>query len=456
MKLAFSDLAAAVGGTLRNISSDGFVSCVSTDSRKEIQNGLFFAIAGERFDGHDFLAAAMKNGAALLCIEEESLHKLPPGAPALIVKSTQQAYLDAAKFYRNSFPELKVIALSGSSGKTSTKEMLRSIFAEVYGEDHVLATEGNTNNQIGVPYNLFRLNENHKIAVIETGTNHFGEIQPLARTIQPDAAVIVSIGRCHLENLLSLEGVAAEKSDLFRCLKPGGTAVIPAGCPQNPILAKAADPCNVVTAGEEDGDLFSIYLGGNIDGSAFLLKDTRTGEVAKVDWYLSGAHQASNAALAAAVAKSFGIPLKTIARGLENCSLPGLRMKKSEHLGATWINDAYNANPDSMRATLTWLSEFAVPTKVLPVLGDMLETGENASLVHKEILEYALELFPEDKILAVGPLMTAAAAELASERIISFPDSETCAGEIAAHVIPEGIVFLKASRGTHLEKVEPQ
>ena len=301
MKLSFAELAKAVGGTLKNVSDNGFVSCVSTDSRKEIPNGLFIAIPGERFDGHDFLGAAMKNGAVLLCVEEESLHKLPPGAPALVVRSTQQAYLDAANYYRNTFPDLKVVALSGSSGKTSTKEMLRAIFSEVYGAENVLATEGNTNNQIGVPYNLFRLQGNHKVAVIETGTNHFGEIQPLARTIQPDAAVIVSIGRCHLENLLSLEGVAAEKSDLFRSLKPGGTAVIPFGCPQNPILAKAADHCQVVTAGEEEGDLFSIYLGGNMDGSSFLLKDTRTGEVAKVDWYLSGAHQAANAALAAAL-----------------------------------------------------------------------------------------------------------------------------------------------------------
>ena len=454
MRLSFSDLAEAVGGTLRNVPEDGFVTCVSTDSRKEIPGGLFFAIPGEKFDGHDFLEGALKNGAALLCIEGNSLQKLPENAPALIVKSTIKAYQDAAKFYKNSFPGLKVIALSGSSGKTSTKEMLRAVFAEAYGEEHVLATEGNTNNQIGVPYNLFRLNENHKIAVIETGTNHFGEIQPLARTIEPDAAVIVSIGRCHLENLLSLEGVAAEKSDLFRSLKPGGVAVIPADCPQNPILIKAADPCQVITAGEE-GELSVIYLGGDLESSSFLLKDNRTGEAAKVDWYLSGAHQANNAALAAAVAVSFGIPLKTVARGLENCSLPGLRMKKTNHLGATWINDAYNANPDSMRATLTWLSEFAFPEKVVPVLGDMLETGENVHQVHKEILEYALELFPLAKIIAVGPLMTKAAEELKSEQIISYPDSDTCAANIAKHVIPDGIVFLKASRGTRLEKVEP-
>ena len=454
MRLSFSDLAKAVGGTLRNAPENGFITCVSTDSRKEIPGGLFIAIPGEKFDGHDFLADAMKNGAALLCVEGSSLHKLPENAPALIVKSTIKAYQDAAKFYKNTFPGLKVIALSGSSGKTSTKEMLRSVFAEACGAEHVLATEGNTNNQIGVPYNLFRLNENHKVAIIETGTNHFGEIQPLARTIEPDAAIIVSIGRCHLENLLSLEGVAAEKSDLFRSLKPGGFAVIPDGCPQNPILAKAADPCPVITAGE-NGEISYTYLGGDLESSSFLLHDNRTGENAKVDWYLSGEHQANNATLAAAVAVSFGIPLKTVARGLENCSLPGLRMKKSTHLGATWLNDAYNANPDSMRATLTWLSEFAHPEKVLPVLGDMLETGENVHKVHKEVLEYALELFPLAKVVAVGPLMTKAAEEINSDRVITYPDSDACAANIASHVIPDGIVFLKASRGTRLEKVEP-
>jgi UDP-N-acetylmuramoyl-tripeptide--D-alanyl-D-alanine ligase len=130
-------------------------------------------------------------------------------------------------------------------------------------------------------------------------------------------------------------------------------------------------------------------------------------------------------------------------------------MKKSTHLGATWLNDAYNANPDSMRATLTWLSEFAHPEKVLPVLGDMLETGENVHKVHKEVLEYALELFPLATVVAVGPLMTKAAEEINSDQIITYPDSDACAANIATHVIPEGIVFLKASRGTRLEKVEP-
>lgn len=455
MKLLFSELAAAVGGTLVNAPADGFVSGVSTDSRIDLTGSLFLAIPGERFDGHDFLSAALSQGAVLLCIEETSLSKLPEGAPALVVKSTQQAYQDAARFYKNTFPDLKTIALSGSSGKTSTKEMLRSIFVEACGEEHVLATEGNTNNQIGVPANLFRLTPEHTYAIIETGTNHFGEIAPLAKTIEPDIALIVSIGHCHLEYLLSLEGVAAEKSDLFRRLKPGGTAIIPAGCPQNPILAKAAEDHEVITAGA-GGIVESVYLGGNINGSSFLLRDTRSGEEVQVDWQLSGAHQANNAALAAAAALREGISLKTIAAGLAKCSLPGFRMKKNEHLGATWLNDAYNANPDSMKATLRWLAEFADPKTLLLVLGDMLETGENAIPVHQEILQNAVQLFPGAKILAVGKLMSEAASAVHCETLCTFPDSDACALEIATHVIPGGIVFLKASRGTHLEKVEPE
>ena len=455
MNLTFSELADAVSGSLLNADPHHTISCVSTDSREKIPNGLFFAIPGERFDGHDFLEAARSNGAALLCIEEGAIEKLPQGAPALVVKSTVKAYQAAAGYYKNKFPGLKTIGLTGSSGKTSTKEMLRAIFVQALGEDHVLATEGNTNNQIGVPANLFRLNENHKIAIIEAGTNHFGEISPLAQIIKPDAAVIVSIGQCHLEHLISLEGVATEKSDLFRSLSADGCAIIPAGCPQNHILEDAADSRHIIHAGAS-GDIQADYLGGNIDGSSFILKDNRTKESIRVNWHLSGKHQALNAAMAAAAAVEFGIPLKTIAEGLKNCRLPGLRMKKSEHFGATWLNDAYNANPDSMRATLVWLAEFADPEKTILILGDMLEIGENPIQVHEKILKEALNLFPKIKILAVGTQMTEAAGILECNQIIPFRNASDCAIEVEKHVIPGGIVFLKASRGTHLEKVEPE
>ena len=239
MLFRFEEIQKALGGTFLNEPHGEGVDAVTTDTRAITPNSLFIALSGERFDGHDFLDAALKQGASLLCIERAKLAKLPAGAPAIAVDSTVAAYQALARFHRMCLP-VKAIALTGSSGKTSTKEMLRAIFVRAFGAEHVLATEGNTNNQIGVPLNLLKLTPEHKYCIIECGTNHHGEIEPLSNTIRPDAALIVSIGRCHLENLGSLEGVATEKSKIFSHLAPGGTAVIPLGAAGFDIMLKAA------------------------------------------------------------------------------------------------------------------------------------------------------------------------------------------------------------------------
>ena len=454
MLFRYEEILKVTGGEAINSFSGTGVEQITTDSRLKTVDSLFLAIPGETFDGHDYLAAAMANGAVLLCIEKKSLGKLPAGAPAIAVDSTIAAYQRLAAFHRKRCG-VKTIALTGSSGKTSTKEMLRAIFEHVCGKEHVLATEGNTNNQIGVPQNLMRLTPAHQFCIIEMGTNHPGEIEPLSAAAEPDAALIVSIGRCHLEHLGSLEGVAREKAHIFQHLQPEGTAVIPAGAAGFDLMVQAAGKHSKLFFGT-GADFESIYKGGNIRGSSFELIDNRTGERALVEWNLSGAHQAANAAGAAAVAASFGIPLAEIAAGLANCSLPGMRMKLSEHGGAQWLNDAYNANPDSMKATLNWLSDFADPSKLVLVLGDMREVGELSEEVHVEILRLALEHCPGARIAAVGPYMVQAAERCRSEKIVSFPDSAAAAEGVRAMVHPGDLVFLKASRGTRLERVEPE
>lgn len=455
MLFRFDEIREATGGTLLNPPQGEGVDSITTDSRLAAPNSLFLAIAGEQFDGHDFLEAALKQGARLLCVERSRLSKLPPGAPAIVVDSTIRAYQNLARFHRLRFP-VKAIALTGSSGKTSVKEMLRAIFNRAYGAEHVLATEGNTNNQIGVPQNLLRLTGEHKICILECGTNHHGEIEPLSETIRPDAALIVSIGRCHLEYLGSLEGVAAEKSTIFRHLSPEGVAVIPLQTPGFDIMKQAAGNHTVLCYGKGANSVMeAVYRGGNITGSSFELIDHRTGETVVVNWGLSGKHQAANAAGAAAVATAFGIPLREIAEGLAGCVLPGMRMKITRHGDAQWINDAYNANPDSMHATLEWLGEFADPAKLLLVLGDMREVGESSGDVHREVLKQALRTFPGARIAAVGPEMTRAAEELNEPRIQTFPDSTTAAERVRQMVRPGDLVFLKASRGTRLERIEP-
>jgi UDP-N-acetylmuramoyl-tripeptide--D-alanyl-D-alanine ligase len=271
----------------------------------------------------------------------------------------------------------------------------------------------------------------------------------------PDLAIIVSIANCHLEFLGSLEGVAQEKSKLFTHLAPDGFAVIPAQCPGQEILAGAASKFRTGTFGfaDTDADLTANYLGGNLHGAKFTLTRATTGETVSVQWSIPGRHQAGNAAAAALAALTFGIPFETIAEGLSRTTLPGLRMRVSEHGGSTWINDAYNANPDSMAASLNWLSEFADPKKLVLILGDMGELGESSAEGHRSVCALAKHLFPGARFLIVGPHMTVAAQETGLD-CTAYPSSQAAA-EASIQIEAGSTVFLKASRSTHLELLEP-
>lgn len=448
------EMLAATGGEALNVPASLGVSSVTTDSRKDLSGSLFIALSGESFDGHDFLSAALAKGSSVLCVERAKLSKLPPGAPAIAVGSCLAAFQRLAAFHRDRFKDLKLVALTGSSGKTSSKEMLRAIFERAFGKEHALATEGNLNNQVGVPMTLFKLEARHRICVVEMGTNHFGEIEPLSRIARPDAALIVSIGRCHLEHFGSTEGVAREKSDIFKHLKTPGTAVIPASGNERETLLKAAAGHNVLSFGDASGaDVWSEYLGGRLNGSEFVLH-VKDGRQAKVSWQLSGAHQARNAAGAAAIALSLGVELSVIAEGLANCALPGMRARVAVHGGATWINDAYNANPDSMKASIEWLSGFADCGRLILGLGDMRELGESSLPSHIDALEYALAKLPGAKLVAVGPFMCEAVEKL-SLSIPHFPDSASAVDHFQSLPHPGDTVFIKASRGTRLELLEP-
>ncbi|MBN2643638.1 MAG: UDP-N-acetylmuramoyl-tripeptide--D-alanyl-D-alanine ligase [Victivallales bacterium] len=460
-EFSVNEIITAINGVLLyGKTSDIKVSGIVTDSRRDCSNALFIPIRGEVFDGHDFLETAANMGAPVILVEhqKEVPESVRTRCIVIGVDDTTRAYQALANFHRRRFTDLKIVAVTGSSGKTSTKEMLRSIFSAAYGADAVLATEGNTNNQIGVPQNLLRLDKQHKVAVIEMGTNHHGEIEPLSLTTEPDVSVISFIGSCHLEFLGSIEGVAREKSCIFAGLKPGGTAVIPVSGGGQDILEKKAASYKVIHfAGNHDADVSSRYLGGTLQGSQMKLKFRQTGEEFLVNWKLSGRHQASNAAAAAAAASAMGINGDKIVQGLEQCVLPGMRMKITEREGVTWVNDAYNANPDSVKASLEWLAEFIQPENFVLILGDMLEIGENSVNEQLKVLKQALVLFPSARIAAVGKEMCKASGQLNNSEtsaVMFFSDS-TCAVEPLGKVIKPGdTVFLKASRGIKLEIVE--
>lgn len=455
------ELSTASGGEwLLSPSEDFYVENIATDTRKDCTGSLFVALSGENFDAHDMLENAIKSNAAALCIKNKfsSLIKPEWRIPVLLVENTLDAYQNIARFHKMRFPEIRTVAITGSVGKTSVKEIIRSVLETAVGADGVLATEGNTNNHVGVPKNLLRLNKNHQFAVIEIGTNHHGEIEPLCRCVTPDVAVVGSVAPCHLEFLDNLEGVAREKSMIFSCLNPNGTAIFPDECPGSDILSLATAPFkNFCFGNGPNADFRAIYCGGHLRGSTIEVFFRPFNKTIRIDWSLTGAHQAYNAAAAAAVAVSLGLSPETIAEGLKKCVLPGMRMAVSEINNVNWINDAYNANPASMNAALHWLAEFATAKDLMLILGDMGELGINAAAEHRKVLESAFNMFPEAKFRLVGLMMSNTAGELAFDGDIRcFQDSTEAASVVKTELRPGLTVLLKGSRFMRLEKILPE
>ena len=457
------ELTRICGGEWVNGTPEGIFS-LNTDSRTIADGECFVPLVGERFDGHDFLAALAASGkaAAALCQRDRNV---PAGMPVLMVEDTLRAYQALAGFHRSRMTGLKVIGVTGSVGKTSVKEMLRAIFSRHAGAEQVLYTIGNTNNQVGAAQNLLRLAPEHRFAVIEMGTNHPGEIAPLARMARPDAALVNSIAPCHLEFLGDLDGVAREKSAIFSGVASGGGAVFPAECAGQATLRDAA---------ERFGLHFHTFGAWGTPGAAVtgrILKDTLYGSRAELrfadgkaiefDWKLAGDVQALNAAAAAATALHFGLAPEEIASGLRDTELPGKRMKVEERNGICWINDAYNANPASMEASLRHLrSAGGAKRDYLLVLGDMRELGEGAVHHHKTALDLVKTLFADTRytLFLLGETFHEALAGYEAPASWRHFDTLEALDSALRNELADGrerTVFLKSSNGVKLHTLEP-
>ena len=366
---------------------------VSTDSRAVRPGELFVALRGEKFDGHAFLGAAAQAGAAMVIIDRPEActpapDALPAGVAVLRVEDTGRALLQLAAAYRRWLePGTKVVAIGGSNGKTTT---VRLTHAALAGTLRGVASEKSFNNAVGVPLTILRARRGDQFLVCEVGTNAPGEMAALGRVVQPDVAVVTSIGREHLEGLGDLRGVAAEEASLLASLKPGGTAILNGDAPlllevARSVLATLPAPgAQVVTFGEgERCDLRLTRVESDLRGVRFELNGRRT-----VSLGLLGAHNAHNGAAALAVARRLGVPDDAAATALAHAQGAPMRMQRSVVAvpggGVTVINDAYNANPDSMLAALRAFADLTRPEsgpdvrrRVL-VLGDMLELGAAA------------------------------------------------------------------------------
>ncbi|WP_028982938.1 UDP-N-acetylmuramoyl-tripeptide--D-alanyl-D-alanine ligase [Sporolactobacillus terrae] len=358
---------------------------IMTDSRKPHRNSLFVPLIGDHFNGHQFINKAIENGAsAALWMEREPLPQdLPANFPLFLVRDTLKALQNMAKSYLNQV-QPKVIAVTGSNGKTTTKDMLYSI---LQGAFRTFKTQGNLNNHIGVPLTILAMPEDTEVLVLEMGMNHFGELTFLSQIAKPNVALITNIGESHIEYLGSRAGIAKAKLEIVNGLKKHGTLIIDG---DEPLLAPVqTNAFQIVRCGYGDHNNWHIEdVEESLTGTRFSLR----GQKHPFDLPVLGKHNVKNAALSFAAARVIGTEVDTIRHGLAHLQLTHLRFERINGLnGSLLINDCYNANPTSMKASLETLKNLSGYDRRVAVLGDMYELGKNEKVMHKGV---AAELTP--------------------------------------------------------------
>ena len=439
MMLTLRELAQAIGGKL-GAEGELVFERVTTDSRDVRPGDLFIALQGERFDGHDFVDQVLAAGAVAAVTSK------PVAGAHVLVGDTLQALGALAAAWRNRFSGVRVIAVTGSNGKTTVKEMIAAILAQHVGAEQVHATRGNLNNHIGLPLTLLGMREVCRYVVAEMGMNHFGEIAALTRIARPDVAVITNAGNAHLEMLGSVEGVARAKGEIFEGLQAKGCAIINADDVHAELWAKLASRFRQSTFGLKTAEVGAHSLQATAQGTRFVL-DTPVDD-AVVDLQVPGVHNVRNALAAAAVALELRVPMETIALGLEAYrGVKGRLEIKQAFNGATLIDDTYNANPDSMRAAIDVL--MARDGKSILVLGDMGEVGNESAQRHAEIGAYAKQK-GVGSLFVLGDAMKHAAQTGGGRH---FDSVEELVAAVRAVLAPEMTVLVKGSRFMQMERV---
>jgi UDP-N-acetylmuramoyl-tripeptide--D-alanyl-D-alanine ligase len=428
------------------VGADVRINAVSTDTRGIAQGDLFVALKGENFDGAQFVEQAAQAGAVAAIVKEGSVLE-DVSCPVLFVHDTRIALGKLAAHWRKQF-DMPLLAITGSNGKTTVKEMLAAILSAHVGEEGVLATRGNFNNDIGMPLTLLKMRAQHRYAVIEMGMNHLGEIAYLTHLAQPDVALVNNASGAHLQGLGSVEGVARAKGEIFAGLQYSGTAIINADDAYASMWRALADKHRVFDFALEH----SAAVKGEWQAQGFggvLRAHTPAGELRAV-LQVPGEHNARNALAAATAALAVHVPLETIARALEGFGgVAGRLQRKQAQHGATLIDDTYNANPASMHAALEVLAQ--ATGKRIFVLGDMGELGNDAAQFHREIGIAARELGIEH-LYALGAMSANAVSEF-GEGAQHFADVEVLKKSLEQELDAQTTVLVKGSRFMKMERV---
>ncbi|MDD3052781.1 MAG: UDP-N-acetylmuramoyl-tripeptide--D-alanyl-D-alanine ligase [Endomicrobiaceae bacterium] len=425
---------------------------VAIDTRTLKQGSLFFAIQGKNFDGHDFIRSAIEKQVAAIVYSREdiNLKYFFPNLPSLVkVKNTSLALEQLAIAYRKRHTALKSIAITGSNGKTTTKEMLSSILKRKY---KTLSNKGNYNNRIGVPLTVFDLTSDTRYAVFELGTSEFGEIEALTNIVLPDCGIITNIGSSHLQYFKTPENVLQEKKNLIEGIKKDGFIAINN---DNQYLKTYLPQISkkVITFGLYSGaDIYAKNIKLWLDKPVFDMYIDGKSET--IELPIKGKFNIFNALGAAAVAYGLGFSFSEIKEGLANFTPPNMRMQSYKLSNeAIIINDAYNANPSSMRESISSLSQSYPDKEVILILGDMLELGENAAEYHSEIGKFINTLPYVKMVCLFGDLVGHIKNEIKDKKIKYFMSKRILLEELEKELNANTLVFIKASRGMKLDVI---
>ena len=428
------------------------VDRLHTDTRTLLAGDCFVALQGDRFDGHSFVAQVKNHGAVAAVVSNPpAASDLPADLGLVEVPNTLEALQRFAANYRQLL-SARTIGVTGSSGKTSTKELIASVLRTRF---KTKATEGNLNNHIGVPLTLIGFNEDDEYGVVEMGMNHPGEIAPLARMTAPEIGVISCIGPAHIEFFADQAAIALEKSELIAGLPPEGLAVLNANDEWSRRIAGRTHARVIWVGDGPDATWRAEDVKVATDSISFLLR--HNGSAATVRLPVANRVMISNALLAAAVGRECGLTMDEIARGLEAVQLPGARMRVVKAHGAWIINDAYNANPDSMKAALAALNEFPGANRRLAVLGSMGELGRHATELHRQAGEFAARQ-RLSFLIAVGPhaeayAKGAMAAGLGLNQIVAALDAEEAVVALRPLMRAGDAILVKGSHFMGLERL---
>jgi UDP-N-acetylmuramoyl-tripeptide--D-alanyl-D-alanine ligase len=445
--LSLAQVAAFAGGTVETGNRDATISRVSTDSRTLQAGDLFVPLRGENFDGHKFIQQAAECGAVGAMVEEKWSGKTQENFALVRVADTLIGYQALAAHYRASLP-LKVIAITGSNGKTSTKDFVAAVLGRKF---RVTKTEGNFNNHVGLPQTMLAAKRDDEIAVWEIGMNHPGEIAALAKLAAPDVAIITNVGIAHIEFMGTREAIAEEKGALAQAVAVNGTVILNADDPFTESISKRT-PAKIVLAGIENGSVRAVDITQSATGSEFTILEGA--HRCRAQLPVPGIHMVQNAMLAVAAGRVFGVSIEECAVGLASTPLTKARLQIKEIGGIQFIDDSYNANPDSMKAALRTLMELDSDGRRIAVLGEMGELGAESEAGHREVGEAAAAL-RIDELIAVGPTgaTIARAAVKAGLKNSVAVNSQEEAAELLENAAPGDLVLIKGSRAARMERV---